>query len=209
MKKWVFFDMMGVIFKVGDDTQDLLVPFVRKINGNIGQDHITKIYMEASLGRISSKEFWQRAGVQGDHEIVEREYLDGHLTIDEQIIPVLLALSREYNVGLLSNDVSEWSRFLRKKYGLDAFLKECVVSGDVHCRKPSQEIYEIALQKAGIPPRDCAFIDDRWKNIFPAQNLGMKVIKFNREDDFDEMSEIPQASQLSDIPKILEEIFAE
>ena len=32
LSKWILFDAMGVIFKVGDDTNDLLVPYVQKIN---------------------------------------------------------------------------------------------------------------------------------------------------------------------------------
>lgn len=35
VKKWIVFDAMGVIFKVGDDTNELLVPYIKKLNKGI------------------------------------------------------------------------------------------------------------------------------------------------------------------------------
>jgi len=208
MKNWVFFDVMGVIFIVGDDTMDLLVPFVKSLNNDINEDTIVEAYMKASFGQITSKEFWKLVGVEDNYETIEKEYLNSQLIIDEQIIPVFAELSKKYNIGLLSNDVSEWSKFLRKKYCLETYLQEIIISGDVKQRKPSKEIYEIAIQNSGCLPEYCVFIDDRWKNIHAALELGMKVIKFNREDSFDETNDLPQTSEIKKIPVILEEIFA-
>lgn len=183
-KKWIIFDVMGVIFKVGDDTNDLLVPYVQQIDKKCSREKINKIYIEASLGNITSSEFWKRLHVADDDNFseVEKRYLDNCLTIDEQFIDVAKQLKNNYNLAILSNDVSEWGRYLREKYGINELVKFSVISGDVGYRKPSEEIYKIALTKVNVSPENCVFIDDRDKNLIPAQKLGMKVIRFLRDD---------------------------
>lgn len=57
LTKWVILDLMGVIFKVGDDTNDLLVPYILKMNDMISAEKINEMYLKASLGVISSFDF--------------------------------------------------------------------------------------------------------------------------------------------------------
>ncbi|MEZ4599029.1 MAG: HAD-IA family hydrolase [Syntrophotaleaceae bacterium] len=181
MIKWVVFDAMGVVFTVGDDTNDLLVPFVQERNRDISRDVINSAYHRASLGNISSCQFWDEIGLGDQYPAVESEYLDSMLTLDDAFIPVAKALSARYRLGLLSNDVSEWSKWLRLKFALDFF--DCVIiSGDVRVRKPDTAIYELFLQKSQASADTCVFIDDRHKNLSAAQTVGMKTIHFARED---------------------------
>lgn len=208
MKKWVFFDVMGVVFVVGDDTNDLLVPYVREKNPRISIEKINEAYLEASLGHISSSEFWFLMGIkEHDYSKIEREYLDSRLKLDTDIPIIFEELSLYFNIGLLSNDLSEWSSYLRRKYDLDKYLKCSIISGDVRCRKPKKEIYEIALEQVNCSAKDCFFIDDRLKNLYPAVELGMNIIKFNREDDFDSSLDFPQTKSISEIPHIVNSIL--
>lgn len=57
LTKWVILDLMGAIFKVGDDTNDLLVPYILKMNDMISAEKINEMYSKASLGVISSFDF--------------------------------------------------------------------------------------------------------------------------------------------------------
>jgi putative hydrolase of the HAD superfamily len=181
MKKVVIFDVMGVIFKVGDDTNDLLVPYIRNLKPSITAEYINQVYLEASLGKITSREFWRRMGFDGDHESIEKDYLDNCLTLDENLIAAAEELKADYDLAVLSNDLSEWSAYLRRKYGLDRLFREIVISGDVGLRKPDINIYKLLLSRLNTPPGDCVFIDDRYKNLKPAAELGMKTIRFDRE----------------------------
>jgi putative hydrolase of the HAD superfamily len=180
MINWVIFDAMGVVFTVGDDTNDLLVPFVQERNRDISSDVVNAAYHRASLGNISSCQFWGEVGLGDRYPAVEFEYLDSMLTIDDAFIPVANALSARYRLGLLSNDVSEWSKWLRRKFALNFF--DCVViSGDVQARKPDASIYERFLQECQVSADTCVFIDDRHKNLSAAQAVGMRTIHFARE----------------------------
>lgn len=50
---------MGVVFTVGDDTNDLLVPFIQERNKRISKENINEIYLRVRLGQITSCQFWQ------------------------------------------------------------------------------------------------------------------------------------------------------
>ena len=183
MKKWIIFDVMGVIFTVGDDTNDLLVPFVQKIDAGNSREKINEVYREASLGRITSCAFWKQLNCATDdtYPAVEKKYLDECLTIDPEFLEAAARLKENYNLAILSNDVSEWGAYLREKYGINELVEFSVISGDVGYRKPSEEIYRLALERINADPGDCVFIDDRDKNLKPALQLGMKAVRFLRD----------------------------
>lgn len=179
----IFFDVMGIVFVVGDDTNELLVPFVQKFNKNVSKEQINKFYLDASSGKITSGEFWLNMGVEESQlKLIEKKYLDENLIIDSEIIDVIKLLKeRKYKIGFLSNDVSEWSEYLRNRFDLNSLLDFCVISGEAKLRKPDEKIYKYAIQECEINPRESVFIDDRIKNLIPAEKLGFKTILFDRD----------------------------
>ncbi len=178
--KWLIFDAMGVVYEKCDDTRDLLIPYIKRKSPGINEQDIYDLYIKASLGAIPSKEFWQISGFE-DWQWTEKDYLDNFITLDSQFIKAAELLSKEFNIAMLSNDVSEWSSYLRKKHRLDKFFKAIVISGDVGYRKPDKKIYEILLQRINASAADCIFFDDRVKNLIPAYELGIRPIHFNRD----------------------------
>ena len=48
-----------------------------------------------------------------------------------------------------------------------------VISGEVGMRKPEPEIFELALQRIGLPAAECVFIDDIARNIVAAEQVGL------------------------------------
>lgn len=208
-KKWIILDAMGVIFTVGDDTNDLLVPFVQKINPVISKEKIIEEYLKASLGEISSIEFWRRMNVCDERmeEKVEKNYLDTCLTLDSDFIPVACKLKKEYNLAILSNDVSEWSSYLREKMGINEVINASVISGDVKCRKPSEEIYEKAILLLNTEAKHCVFIDDREKNLWPAKKIGMNIIKFSREESQNNVQNVITISNFNELEQAVSNIW--
>lgn len=180
MKKWVFFDVMGVLLTVGDDVRDLLTPYIKNIDNKISGEEIVNEYRKASLGQISCEQFWQNVGLREDYPDIEREYLESEFTLSDNCHDVLKSLSEKYNLGIISNDVSEWSAYHRKKFDLDRYFDVVIISGDVQLRKPDAQIYR-QIEKHNIEYKDCVFIDDRVKNLIPARELGFKTIYYNAE----------------------------
>lgn len=208
-KKWIIFDAMGVIFTVGDDTNDLLVPFVQNVNSQISKEKINEEYLKASLGEISSVEFWRRMNVcaEGLEEKIEKRYLDTCLTLDSEFIPVACKLKKKYNLAILSNDVSEWSFYLREKLGINEIISVSVISGDVKCRKPSEEIYEKAISLLKTEAKHCVFIDDRDKNLWPAKKIGMNTIKFLREESQNNIQNVMTINNFNELEQAVSSIW--
>ena len=173
MKKRIFFDVMGVIFTVGDDTNDLLVPFITARNKTITRAEICKEYMRASLGGITSKAFWERVGLGADYPEIELAYLDTCLALDDECIETLNILSKNYELGIISNDVSEWSAYLRDKFSLNRYFKTVIISGDVKQRKPDKRIFEKVKCLVRII-QTALLLMTGLKILFRRQNLGLK-----------------------------------
>lgn len=201
-----FFDVMGVVFVVGDDTNELLVPFVQKFNRKISREEINKIYTDASLGKLTAKDFWLNMGVeQNQVKAVEKKYLDENLIMDSEVVDAIKVLkSRQYKIGFLSNDVSEWSEYLRNKFNLNSLLDFCVISGNVKLRKPDELIYEYVIKKCEIDPHESVFVDDRYKNLVPAEKLGFKTVLFDRNYSYKENTTCKKVNDSRGLLKIID-----
>ena len=99
------------------------------------------------------------------------DYIENHLSFDSSFIAFAEKYYQTYDFVLLSTDVSEWSAYITKYYGLDKYFKHKIISGDVYCRKPDKRIYEITLNKAHKNASECLFIDDNLTNILSAKDI--------------------------------------
>ena len=57
-----------------------------------------------------------------------------------------------------------------------------VVSGFVKKVKPNADIYEFLVDKYGLKPEECVFIDDRQENIDAAKALNWQGIVYKSEE---------------------------
>jgi HAD superfamily hydrolase (TIGR01509 family) len=175
-RKILVLDAMGVIYAEGDDGQNLLYPFIVERGGSTDVRELIRVYNDASMGKISAKEFWQQLGL---NPALEDEYLDRHRLSDG--LPEFLKATAECKMELwcLSNDISEWSIKLRRKFNLEQYFKGFVISGDTGTRKPDPAIFITLLRKLKREPGDLIFLDDRLRNIEAAYALGIQGILFN------------------------------
>jgi len=170
----VVFDAMGVLYSVGDDESDLLIPYLWEVGCALGEAQIRQFYREASLGTMTSAEFWRACQVDGD----DATYCLRHALTSG--MEDLLADLHVQGVSLacLSNDVSEWSRLLRARFGLEKWIQTWAISGDMRVRKPDPAAFRTLADLSGIPLERMVFFDDMEKNINAALSLGMDAIRF-------------------------------
>ena len=208
-QQWVVLDAMGVVFEVGDDVGDLLVPYVQRRNADAPVETIERLYRAASLGEIPSREFWAGVGLGRAYPDVERDYLDTCLTLDPDFLQVASELAPSYSLAMLSNDVAEWSAHLRARFSLDEAFAQVVISGEVGVRKPDARIYEILLRETGAPATDCLFVDDRPANLRPAADAGMKTILFDRDGacSRNDCAADGYVGGLSELPGVVDKAF--
>ena len=205
--KWVIFDAMGVVYEVADDVSNLLVPYLRSKNNSMPPKKIYKSYIKASLGQITSLEFWTLLGCGREYPEIETEFLDNWYTFDAEFLEVAKELKKKYKLAMLSNDLKDWSNFLRNKFNINQLFDVNVISGDVRYRKPDKRIYEILLDKTQSPAEECISIDDKLENLRAASELGIKTIKFVRIKDKVPFCSEFEISSFKELFQVLENFY--
>jgi putative hydrolase of the HAD superfamily len=97
--------------------------------------------------------------------------------------PPMIELMRELRgsglrMAMLTNNVREWEPLWRSMLPVDEIFEEVVDSGFVGCRKPEPRIYQITVERIGVPFERCLFVDDLEVNIGAAEELGMRAVRF-------------------------------
>jgi putative hydrolase of the HAD superfamily len=96
-----------------------------------------------------------------------------------QMIELMRELKAEgYRMAMLTNNVREWEPLWRTMLPVDEIFETVVDSGFVGCRKPEPRIYELTLERIGMPADACLFVDDLPHNCEGARNAGMSAVHF-------------------------------
>jgi putative hydrolase of the HAD superfamily len=89
---------------------------------------------------------------------------------------------RGHRMAICTNNVREWEPLWRAKLPVDEIFDVVVDSAFVGTRKPEPRIYEITLERLGVPARDALMIDDIELNCQAAVELGMNAVWFRSTD---------------------------
>jgi FMN phosphatase YigB (HAD superfamily)/DNA-binding XRE family transcriptional regulator len=88
--------------------------------------------------------------------------------------------SERYKVGLLTNIMPGLLSSMRQRAQLPSVNYDAIVdSSEVGAIKPEAKVYEIAQQRAGVPPEEILLIDDSRANLMAAEKLGWHVLWFD------------------------------
>ena len=95
------------------------------------------------------------------------------------------SLRPRYKISVLSNaDVSLRGRLERD--GIHHFFDDIVVSAEVGMAKPEPAIFCLAVERLGLAPGECVFVDDWDKNVEAAREVGMQALLY-RVDKGDDL----------------------
>lgn len=84
-------------------------------------------------------------------------------------------------VALLSNIDDRLARLIRD-VGLYEPFDPCLLSCEIGLEKPDPKVYEILLQRMGLPAQEIVFIDDKPENIETAKKLDFDAILFTSQE---------------------------
>ena len=137
-------------------------------------------------GEISEDEFLARLEDGLESLLGHRPHLHHfrHMFFDaldpnEQMIELMRELRASgLTMAMLTNNVREWEPLWRSMLPVDEIFETIVDSAFVGCRKPEPRIYELTLERIGMPAEACLFIDDLHPNIEAAKALGMSAVHF-------------------------------
>jgi putative hydrolase of the HAD superfamily len=138
-------------------------------------------------GEVSDAEHWRWIGrrlglseaeaAQVHDEYFAEDFLDGKL------LAYAGALRRAgLHVGLLSNAGSDARRMFAEEFGILDHFDSVTISGEEGVMKPDPRIYRIALDRAGVAPKEAVFVDDVSANVEAAEALGMAGVQFRSTD---------------------------
>lgn len=179
----VIFDLGGVVFTNGTKnfSEYLGKKYqvdVEKAKALLDKSDIGNAYR---TGKITREAFWDAVKrelvLHEQIDVLEQKWIDVYVLIEETKA-IIDNLSQKYSVYYLSDNVKERVEAIDKKYGFKKWFTDGISSHEVGVRKPSSEIYQIALKKTGINPDDVLFIDDKENNLTPAKKLGMQTLLF-------------------------------
>lgn len=108
--------------------------------------------------------------------MIRDEFFAGDI-IDHELLEFLRSLRGKCKTGLISNAWSDLRDYIVREKFDDAF-DHMTISAEVCVAKPEAEIYQIALEQAGVSPNEAVFVDDFYVNIEGCEKVGMKGIHF-------------------------------
>jgi len=180
--------------------------FMRDYPGMLGRkpEKFMPLYMEKLLSRLD---------VPIDPKTSTAEWLGHWKDVGANWKPygnVRPVLTRLRESGRGTGIISNWdpsARKVLKDCHIDDLLDPVIVSCEVGAAKPSEKIFRIALEKAGVEPSRCLYVGDNYyDDAAGAAMVGMKAVIINRFGNFgvEELSDQPLISDISGIFPYLE-----
>lgn len=150
------------------------------------------LYLQSTLGHYPRTEDRVKAvldilEVPSSEEVIrnvtehEHNFLRTGMILFEDAISTINSLKKAgLKLGLVTN-ASPSVRVLVNNYKFDEYLDAVIISSEVNCRKPSEEIYKVALEELGIRPTETVFVGDGNDNeLAGARNLGITTVWVDR-----------------------------
>jgi|AGTN01.2.fsa_nt_gi haloacid dehalogenase superfamily, subfamily IA, variant 3 with third motif having DD or ED len=88
------------------------------------------------------------------------------------------SLRKTHPLYLLSNTNDNHYEFLQSTFNVARHFDELILSYEVGATKPDAAIYQEVVNRSGLAPSQCLFVDDLEVNVEAAAALGMQTICF-------------------------------
>jgi epoxide hydrolase-like predicted phosphatase len=100
-------------------------------------------------------------------------------------VELVRTLRAGYKLSVLSNaDGTLRGRLAGEK--LDVLFDDIVVSAEVGMAKPDPAVFRLAVERLGLGPSECVFVDDWEKNVEAAREVGLQAV-LHRADKGDDL----------------------
>jgi putative hydrolase of the HAD superfamily len=159
--------------------------FGRAMMAIAGRDGANPLF-ELETGRMTAAAFLESLGRELSRQLEREIDLSGfgehyfsHLHPNQPMIDYMRELRRRgYRMALCTNNVREWDPLWRAKLPVEEIFGVVVDSGFVGTRKPEPRIYELTLERLGVPATAALLIDDIEVNCTAARELGLRAVWF-------------------------------
>ncbi len=176
-------DGMGVLYREGNDTTNLLIPFVREMGSLASEQDIIRGSRLLSLGRLTPADFWKGIGLSGDPNEIDAAYLSLHQLTPGVVAWLRASRANGTRVAVITNDSSVWANKLRKRHSLNGLIDPWIVSGSVGVRKPDRPLFEVLRRLTETPADRILVVDDELDNLDAAASFGFQTAWFAPDAD--------------------------
>ncbi len=142
-----------------------------------------ELLIELESGKISLADFHARfSEVTGSDSNID-VLLAAHSDMFDLMAPTARVLTQlkavRRRTGLLSNTSQDHFEHCRRRFGTVRELFDVyVLSYEVGAMKPDRKIYDVAIERAGVPAEKIFFVDDREENVAAAKDAGIDAVRF-------------------------------
>ena len=192
----LMFDMGGVLTE--NQREDKIAEMALMLGGGCTSDSFLVAYwkhrFEYDRGLFDGAEYWRRIGAElglgppgKALDDLKRIDIESWFNMRKAMLEHLARLrSRVDRMVLLSNINDDCAAYVRSDNGRawTSHFDILVLSCEHGLLKPEMEIYELALDAAGVLPGEALFIDDNADNVEGARRAGMSSFRFVDEADF-------------------------
>ncbi|MBW2308799.1 MAG: HAD family phosphatase [Deltaproteobacteria bacterium] len=182
--RWIFFDLGGVLFFF--DFWTICARFSRA--SGIGPSQIFRHGFQSGLvhgfdrGEMEAGEFHERIcrlfGTPIPYEEFRLMWCDIFKPNPDMISLFQSLKEQKYPLHLVSNTNELHFGFLKRRYPFLSLFDGETLSYKVGRLKPDEEIFRIALARAGASPSESVFIDDIEVYASAARSLGMHGLRY-------------------------------
>lgn len=182
----------------------------------VADEYIYQEHARAPLGQRSKEEqtaVWaqyerkllEEAGIEADDQLIlgllgKMRQFDMKQVLFDDVLPALTELQeRGLILGLISNIDRDITSLL-DDLGLTSWLQVVVTSQETGLNKPSPEIFQEAVKRAGVQANEAIYVGDQYEvDVVGANQVGMKGILIDRGDYFAELADCPRLQNLTRI----------
>lgn len=129
-------------------------------------------------GHISLETYLRRVVFHRPRDFSPEEFKE-FMFAQSRPLPGMLEFFREVKrqnalrVAAVSNEGRELTEMRIRRFGLATLMDFFICSCFVHCRKPDEAIFRLALDTLQVAPEQALYIDDRPQLVEVAQSLGL------------------------------------
>lgn len=177
----VVFDLDGVLLQSEEVWDAVRESYVRERGGRYDEK------VQRAMMGMSAPE-WSRflhdeAGVPHDPDTINRDVVERMLEAYRRELPLLPGAkeavqraAEAFLLGLASSSNREIFEAVLDLAGLAACFRATVSSEEVARGKPEPDVYLEAARRLGVPPEQCAAVEDSHAGIRSAKSAGMRVV---------------------------------
>ena len=186
----------------------------------LNEIHISKVLTgEYTIDEARNERYrilFSRYGVSADKQLTERarliysEKYRSSMRAVPGTVELLKSLRKKVKVGIVSNNFGKEQRTKINACGLKGYFDTIITSFEAGFKKPSPEIFHLALHKLKCSADKSVMIGDSWNSdIIGAKSAGIRPIWFNRYgfECPEKNSKIPEIRSLTPFEKVEKLIF--